>query len=221
MDSRILCNFYKCALKSILTGSVTAWDGSCSALSDQSCLAPHQKWTADGGASRMWPVIGLKQTNTTPVLQDAESEPILTGHKTVKIWALWPKTHKPLTILFAERAQFSDHCTFLYKCYVCLFIRFILCMVCMISCSECGLHLYCFAHCFFIALLYLGWSLRPRNAIANDCCCYFCAFDNEKNWILNLKSSWLGIAHVHTSKHKPLLLMPTQLPFKCVGWTVS
>ncbi|KAL3050839.1 hypothetical protein OYC64_001162 [Pagothenia borchgrevinki] len=32
MDSRILCNFYRCTIESILTGSMTAWYGSCTAL---------------------------------------------------------------------------------------------------------------------------------------------------------------------------------------------
>ena len=32
MDSRILCNFYRCTIESILTGCITAWYGSCSAL---------------------------------------------------------------------------------------------------------------------------------------------------------------------------------------------
>ena len=32
MDSRILCNFYRGTIESILTGCITAWYGSCSAL---------------------------------------------------------------------------------------------------------------------------------------------------------------------------------------------
>ncbi|XP_063767926.1 dual specificity calcium/calmodulin-dependent 3',5'-cyclic nucleotide phosphodiesterase 1B-like isoform X3 [Eleginops maclovinus] len=32
MDSRILCNFYRCTIESILTGCITAWYGSCTAL---------------------------------------------------------------------------------------------------------------------------------------------------------------------------------------------
>ena len=32
MDSRILCNFYRCTIESILTGSITALYGSCTAL---------------------------------------------------------------------------------------------------------------------------------------------------------------------------------------------
>ncbi|KAL3062425.1 hypothetical protein OYC64_002271 [Pagothenia borchgrevinki] len=32
MDSRILCNFYRCTIESILTGCITAWYGSCIAL---------------------------------------------------------------------------------------------------------------------------------------------------------------------------------------------
>jgi hypothetical protein len=32
MDSRILCNFYRCTIESTLTGCITAWYGSCSAL---------------------------------------------------------------------------------------------------------------------------------------------------------------------------------------------
>ena len=32
MDSRILCNFYRCTIESILTDCITAWYGSCSAL---------------------------------------------------------------------------------------------------------------------------------------------------------------------------------------------
>ncbi|KAK5865242.1 hypothetical protein PBY51_016420 [Eleginops maclovinus] len=32
MDSRILCNFYRCTIESILTGCSTAWYGSCTAL---------------------------------------------------------------------------------------------------------------------------------------------------------------------------------------------
>ena len=32
MDSRILCNFYRCTIESILTGCIYAWYGSCSAL---------------------------------------------------------------------------------------------------------------------------------------------------------------------------------------------
>ena len=29
MDSRIVCNFYRCTIESILTGCITAWYGSC------------------------------------------------------------------------------------------------------------------------------------------------------------------------------------------------
>ncbi|KAL3065383.1 hypothetical protein OYC64_015537 [Pagothenia borchgrevinki] len=32
MDTRILCNFYRCTRESILTGCITAWYGSCTAL---------------------------------------------------------------------------------------------------------------------------------------------------------------------------------------------
>ncbi|KAI3368466.1 hypothetical protein L3Q82_025484, partial [Scortum barcoo] len=32
MDSRILCNFYRCTIESILTGCITAWYSSCTAL---------------------------------------------------------------------------------------------------------------------------------------------------------------------------------------------
>ncbi len=32
MDSRILCNFYRCTTESILTGCITAWYSSCTAL---------------------------------------------------------------------------------------------------------------------------------------------------------------------------------------------
>ena len=32
MDPRILCNFYRCTIESILTGCITAWYGSCTAL---------------------------------------------------------------------------------------------------------------------------------------------------------------------------------------------
>ncbi|XP_069367947.1 uncharacterized protein [Paralichthys olivaceus] len=32
VDSRILCNFYRCTIESILTGCITAWYGSCTAL---------------------------------------------------------------------------------------------------------------------------------------------------------------------------------------------
>ncbi|KAL3065254.1 hypothetical protein OYC64_015433 [Pagothenia borchgrevinki] len=32
MDSRILCNFYRCTVERILTGCITAWYGSCTAL---------------------------------------------------------------------------------------------------------------------------------------------------------------------------------------------
>ncbi|KAL3066704.1 hypothetical protein OYC64_016614 [Pagothenia borchgrevinki] len=32
MDSRILCNFYRCTIESILTGCITAWYGSCTVL---------------------------------------------------------------------------------------------------------------------------------------------------------------------------------------------
>lgn len=51
MDSRIFCSFYRCTLKRILTGSITAWDGSCSALSGpspQSLIkaAYHMEWAA-------------------------------------------------------------------------------------------------------------------------------------------------------------------------------
>ncbi|KAI3352565.1 hypothetical protein L3Q82_005501 [Scortum barcoo] len=32
MDSRILCSFYRCTIESILTGCITAWYSSCTAL---------------------------------------------------------------------------------------------------------------------------------------------------------------------------------------------
>ncbi|KAM3862324.1 transcription factor Dp-1a [Diretmus argenteus] len=32
MDSRILCNFYRCTIESILTGCITAWYGNCTTL---------------------------------------------------------------------------------------------------------------------------------------------------------------------------------------------
>ncbi|KAL3060861.1 hypothetical protein OYC64_009131 [Pagothenia borchgrevinki] len=32
MDSRILCNFYRCTIEIILTGCITAWYSSCTAL---------------------------------------------------------------------------------------------------------------------------------------------------------------------------------------------
>ncbi|KAI3375059.1 hypothetical protein L3Q82_021577, partial [Scortum barcoo] len=32
MDSRLLCRFYRCTIESILTGCITAWYSSCTAL---------------------------------------------------------------------------------------------------------------------------------------------------------------------------------------------
>ena len=32
MDSRFLCNFYRCIIESILTGCITTWYGSCTAM---------------------------------------------------------------------------------------------------------------------------------------------------------------------------------------------
>ncbi|KAI3377544.1 hypothetical protein L3Q82_008720, partial [Scortum barcoo] len=67
MDFMILCNFYRCTIESILTGCITAWYSSCTALNrkalqrdGESCSAHHQDGAAIHGGP-LHPAVFLTQ----------------------------------------------------------------------------------------------------------------------------------------------------------------
>ena len=65
MDSRILCNFYRCTIESILTGCITAWYGSCTDL-DRKALQRVVKTHQDGAAIHGGPLLSAAQEEIPP-----------------------------------------------------------------------------------------------------------------------------------------------------------